>query len=129
MGKILLSIAIGALVCAVLGFLMFFALVMFDTGRVSEAVGFGIIVGIACALVGAFIGLAIGIGNLRAIGGAAVGFAATLILVAFYVLSVGTPGRYAYFLSESRVMFVVLTLPTILTGIVTALLKNLIYKS
>lgn len=126
--KILLSGLIGAVVCAVLAFLMFFLLTVSDGNKPFEAFAYSLVVGIGCAFVGAIIGLAIGIGNLGAIGGGAVGFLGTLCVVALYVFSTGRPGQHAYFLSESRIIFVVLTLPLILTGIITALLKNLIYK-
>ncbi len=82
------------------------------------------------AFIGAIIGLAVGIGDLGVISGGVVGFLGTLIVVAIYVYSTAENfGQYGYFLSESRIIFVVLSLPTILTGVITALLKNLIIKS
>ena len=128
--RILLSGLIGAIVCAGLSFLMFFLLTVFDNQKLIEAFGYGLIVGIIGAFIGAIIGLAIGIGDLGVIGGGAVGFLGTLIIVAIYVYSTAeNSSQYGYFLSESRVIFVVLSLPTILTGIITALLKKRIYKS
>lgn len=127
--KILLSGLMGGVVCALLGFLIFFLLTIFDGSKAIEAFGYGLIVGIGCAFIGALIGLATGIGNLGAIGGGVVGFLGTLCVAAFYVLYFSRPGEQAHFLGESRMIFVVLTLPAILTGVITALLKNLIYRS
>lgn len=127
--RILLSGLIGGVVCAVLGFFAFFLLTVLNGSKAVEAFGYGVIVGIGCAFIGALIGLATGIGNLGAIGGGLVGFLGTLSVAAFYVLYFSRPGEQAYFLGESRMIFLVLTLPTILTGVITALLKNLIYRS
>jgi len=127
--RILLSGLIGAIVCAGLSFLMFFLLTVYDGQKLVEAVGYGFIVGIIGAFIGVIIGLAVGIGDLGVIGGGAVGFLGTLIIVAIYVYSTAeNSSQYGYFLSESRIIFVVLSLPTILTGIITALLKKMIYK-
>ncbi len=128
--RILLSGLIGAIVCAGLSFLMFFLLTIFDDQKLIEAFGYDFIVGIIGAFIGVIIGLTVGIGNLGAIGGGLVGVLGTLIAVAIYVYSTAENfGQYGYFLSESRIIFVVLSLPTILTGIITALLKKRIYKS
>jgi hypothetical protein len=127
--RILLSSLIGGIVCAVLSFFMFFLMTALDGTKAAETFGYSIIVSIACAFIGAMIGLVIGIGNVGVIGGGIIGILGTLAVVAFYVLAFSTPGKQAYFLSESRIIFVVLTLPTILTGIITVLLKNLIYKA
>jgi hypothetical protein len=75
------------------------------------------------------IGFIVGIGNLGVISGGIVGFAFTLLVVALYVVSSADPGEYGYFLRESRIFIVVLSLPTILTGVITALLKGVIFKS
>jgi hypothetical protein len=127
--RILLSSFIGGLICAVLGFFVFFLMTALGGSKGSEAFGYGLIVGMVCAFIGAIIGLVIGIGNLGMIGGGVVGVLATLGVVAFYVFFFGRPGQTAYFLGESRIIFMALTLPTILTGVSTALLKNLLYKS
>jgi hypothetical protein len=128
--RILLSGLIGAIVCGILSFLMFFLLTIFDNQKVFDAFAYSLIVGMIGAFIGAIIGLAIGIGDLGVIGGGAVGFLGTLIIVAIYVYSTAeNSSQYGYFLSESRIIFVVLSLPTILTGIITALLKKRIYKS
>ena len=128
--RILLSGLIGAIVCGILSFLMFFVLTIFDNQKVFDAFAYSLIVGMIGAFIGAIIGLAIGIGDLGVIGGGAVGFLGTLIIVAIYVYSTAeNSSQYGYFLSESRIIFVVLSLPTILTGIITALLKKMIYKS
>ncbi|CAN5551745.1 hypothetical protein BH18ACI1_BH18ACI1_18990 [soil metagenome] len=128
--KILLSGLIGAIVCAILSFLMFFLLTVFDNQKLIEAFAYGLIVGMIGAFIGVIIGLAVGIGDLGAIGGGVVGFLGTLIVLSIYVYSTAESfGQYGYVLSESRIIFVVLSLPTILTGVITALLKKRIYKS
>jgi len=127
--RILLSGLIGAIVCGILSFLMFFLLTVFDNQKLIEAFAYGLIVGIIGAFIGVIIGLAVGIGDLGAIGGGVVGFLGTLIVVAIYIYSTAeNSSKYGYFFRESTVIFVVLSLPTILTGVITALLKKLIYK-
>ena len=127
--RILLSGLIGAIVCGILSFLMFFLLTVFDNQKLIEAFAYSLVVGIIGAFIGVIIGLAVGIGDLGVIGGGVVGFLGTLIVVAIYVYSTAeNSGQYGYFLSASRIIFIVLSLPTILTGVITALLKNLIYK-
>ena len=128
-GRILLSGLIGAVVCAILSFLIFFVLTIYDGQKLIEILGYGFVVGMIAAFIGAIIGLAIGIGDLGVIGGGAVGFWGTLIVVAIYVYSTAENfGQYGYFFNASRIIFIVLSLPTILTGVITALLKKKIYK-
>jgi len=127
--RILLSGLIGTIVCGILSFLMFFLLTIFDGQKLVEAFAYGLIVGFIGAFIGVIIGLVVGIGDLGAIGGGVVGFLGTLIMVAIYVYSTAeNSSQYGYFFSESRIIFVVLSLPTILTGVIIALLKKLIYK-
>ena len=127
--RILLSGLTGALACGCLSFLMFFLTAVFDNQKFIEAFGYGIIVGFIGAFVGVFIGLAVGIRDLGVIGGGVVGFLGTLIIVAIYVYSTAENSRqYGYFWSESRIIFTVLSLPTILAGIITAWLNKRISK-
>lgn len=127
--RILLSGLIGAIVCALLSFLMFFLMTVFDNQKLVEAFAYGLIVGVIGAFIGVIIGLAVGVGDLGVIGGGVVGFSMTLIVVALYVFSTAESfSQYGYFLRESRIIVVVLSLPTTLTGVITALLKKLIYK-
>jgi hypothetical protein len=127
--RILLSSLIGALVCGCLSFLMFFLMAVSDNQKIIEAFGYGLIVGFISAFIGLFIGLAVGIRDLGLIGGGVVGFLGTLIIVAIYVYSTAESSRhYGYFLSESRIIFSVLTLPTILTGVITTWLNKRIHK-
>jgi hypothetical protein len=127
--RILLSSLFGAIVCATLSFLMFFLLTVFDNQKLIEAFGYSLLVGMFGAFIGVMIGLAVGVGDLGLIGGGVVGFLGTLIIVSIYVYSTAQhSGQYGYFLGESRIIFTVLSLPTILTGVITALLKKLIHK-
>ncbi len=128
-GRILLSGLIGAVVCAILSFLIFFVLTIYDGQKLIEILGYGFVVGMIAAFIGVIIGLAVGIGDLGAIGGGLVGFLGTLIVVAIYIYSTAeNSSQYGYFFSESTVIFVVLSLPMILTGVITALLIKMIYK-
>ncbi|MCB9076113.1 MAG: hypothetical protein H6631_00815 [Anaerolineaceae bacterium] len=124
--RTLLSTLIGAGICASLGFLIFLLLTTFDNTPLVEGIAFSLVVAILCAFIGLIIGLIISLGNLGMIGGAIVGFMLTVVIGVFYVFSNSSPASYGYFLSESRIIFVVLTLPTILTGIATAGLKRLL---
>jgi uncharacterized membrane protein (DUF485 family) len=127
--RILLSGLIAAIVCAGLSFSMFFLLTVFDNQKLIEAFAYGLIVSVIGAVIGVIIGLAIGIGNLGLIGGGIAGVLGTLIVVAIYVFSAAESfDRFGYWLNQSRVIVVVLLLPTILTGVVTASLKKLIFK-
>lgn len=126
--RTLLCGIIGAIACAFLSFLMFFLLALFDNQKPFEAFAYGLIVGLIGAFVGVIIGLAVGLGNLGMVLGGAVGFLLTLAVVAMYVYSTASnPSQYGYFLGESRIIISVLALPMILTGIITALLKRLIF--
>jgi hypothetical protein len=127
--KMILSGFMGAAICAILGFVMFFLLATMDGTKVDEAFGYSLLVGLGCVFIGGIIGLVIGLANLKAIGGAVIGLLATLCIVALYVLAVGRPGQKSYFLGESRVIWFVLSIPTILTGILTALLKGWLLTS
>jgi len=127
--RILLSSVLGTIVCAILSFLMFFLLTVFDNQQLSEGFAYALIVGIIGAFIGVIIGSAVGIGDLRMIGGGVAGLAVTLIVVGFYVYSSAESfSQYGRFLNASRIIVVVLALPTILTGVITALLKNMIFK-
>lgn len=125
--RILLSALIGTIVCAGLSFLMFFLLTVFDNQSLVEAFAFGLIVGIIGAFAGLVIGSAVGIGDFGVLGGGVAGFLVTLIVAVIYVFFAASgSGRYGHFVSESRIIFFVLSVPTILTGVITALLKRLI---
>jgi hypothetical protein len=120
--KVALSSLIGALLCAFFGFVAFFLLAIFDGAQPTEAILYGVIVGFIGAFVGVFIGLAVGAGGFGVVGGGIAGALATLLVVALYVFAVGSYGRYEYFLRESTIIFVVLALPTVATGVLTALI-------
>jgi len=108
--RMLLSGLIGAIVCASLSFLTFFLLTVFDNQKLIEIFAYGFVVGMIAAFIGAIIGLVVGIGDLGVIGGGVIGFLGTLIGVAIYVYSTAeNSGQYGYFLSESRIIFVVLS--------------------
>lgn len=126
--RILISTFLGALLCAGLSALLFAMAAILDGTRPSEALAFAVVVGVVAAFFGALIGMAVGVANLGLIGGGIAELLATAGAVAFYVLTFGRPNQYGYFLSESAVIVVALALPTILTGVLTAWLKNAILR-
>ena len=127
--KILLSGLIGAVVCAILSFLTSFLVMIFGDVKIIEAFGYGFVVAMLSAFIGGIIGLVIGIGNLGVIGGGIVGALGTIIGVAILAFTATKdPSQYGYFLRASGIFSINFYLPTILTGIITALLKNKIYK-
>ena len=128
--RILLSGSIGAIVCGSLSFLTSFLVMVFDNQKPIEAFGYGLIVGMIGAFIGVIIGLAVGIGDLGVIGGGIAGFLGTLLGVGIYVYSTAeNSSQYGYFLRASGIFSIHFYLPTILTGVITALLKKKIYKS
>jgi hypothetical protein len=126
--RILVSGFAGAVMGAILGFLMFFILTILDNIRFDEALAYSLVVAVVGAFMGGVIGLAVGMGNLGVVGGGIAGVVMTLLVGAFYVFAMGRPGRYGYFLGASTIIYIVLTVPAVLTGILTALFKNLLYK-
>jgi hypothetical protein len=128
--RILLSGLIGAVVCAILSFLTSFLVMVFGNVKLIEAFAYGFVVGMLAAFIGALIGLTVGIGNLGVIGGGIVGILGTLLGVAILAFTATKdPSQYGYFLRASGIFSINFYLPTILTGVITALLKNLIIKS
>jgi hypothetical protein len=95
-----------------------------DGTRPSEALAYGVAVGVMAGFFGVFIGMVIGIFNLGLLGGALTGLLASAGAVAFYVLTFSRPNQYGYFLGQSVIIVLVLGLPAILTGLLTALVKN-----
>ena len=103
---------------------------VFGNVKLIEAFGYGFVVGMITAFIGAIIGLAVGIGNLGVIGGGIVGALGTLLGVAILAFTAAeNPSQYAYFLRASGIFSIHFYLPTILTGIITALLMKKVYKS
>jgi hypothetical protein len=118
--RILISTLLGALFCSLLTATLFSVGSIIDGTRPSEALGYGVVVGVVAGFFGTFIGMAVGIGNLGILGGALVGLVTTLGAVVFYVLTFSQPNQYGYFLGQSTIIVLVLGLPTILTGILIA---------
>ncbi|MBP6788033.1 MAG: hypothetical protein KA170_10635 [Candidatus Promineofilum sp.] len=117
---------LGGMLGGVIGFaltaLSFVGMALLDGARAGEAVGFGLAVGVAGGAMGGLIGLAVGALALGPLGGALAGVAATLAAVILYVFIFGNPDRLGYFLRESGVVVLVLGLPAMLTGSLTALI-------
>lgn len=120
----MLSAVTGALFAFLVTALSFILTALLDGARSGEAIGFGLAAGVAGAWLGGLIGLVVGALGLGLLGGALAGMAATVAAVAFYVLAFGEPGRFAYFLRESAVIWLVLGLPAVLTGVVMAILNR-----
>jgi ABC-type spermidine/putrescine transport system permease subunit II len=127
--RILLSGVIGAVVCAILSFSTSFLIMVFGNVKIVEAFGYGFVVAMIAAFIGAVIGLAVGIGNLGVVGGGIVGALGTILGVAILAFTAAeNSSQYGYFLRASGIFSVHFYLPTILTGVITALLKKKIYK-
>ena len=120
----LLGGVLGAIIGFALTALSFVGLALLDGGQAGEAIGFGLAVGLAGGVMGGLIGLAVGALDLGLLGGALAGMAGTLAAVVFYVFVFGDPGRLGYFLRESGVVVLVLGLPAVLTGVVTAAIQK-----
>ena len=118
----LLGSTLGAAFGFALTGLSFIGMALLDGARAGEAVGFGLAVGVASGAMGGLIGLAVGALDLGPMGGALAGVAATLAVVILYVFIFGNPTRLGYFLRESGVVVLVLGLPAMLTGSLTALI-------
>lgn len=124
MARAFAGTAVGAVICAFLSAATFVVLTVSDGASLEEALLYGSIAFVVGALIGAVIGLAVGMGKLGMLGGAIAGALAVAAVAVVYVLVFSRPGQYGYFLSESRVIVVVLAAPAILTGILTALFTN-----
>ena len=127
--RIIVCTLLSALQCAILAAAVFAVGAVVDGTAVGDALAFAAVVGIIGSLIGALIGLIIGIFDLRPLPGGLVGALGTAAAVGFYVLTFGRPGAYSYFLGESAIILVVLALPTVLAGVLTALEKNLLFKA
>jgi hypothetical protein len=124
MARTLKATALGALSGGFLAMTVFIVGALLDGTRFGEAFGFGIAVGIAGALAGALVGFLVGLLRLRLLGGALAGLGLTLAAVALYVFGIGRPGQAAYFLGESLPIILVIGLPMIVTGGLTAWLMG-----
>jgi hypothetical protein len=122
--SVLASSLLGAVLCALLSAATFALITIFDGTSTSEALSFSAFVGIIGAAGGAWIGFLIGLGNFGPVAGGITGVLTTAVLIALYIVGFGRPGQYAYFLGESRIIVVVMALPMLLTGILTAWLRN-----
>lgn len=124
MPRILFCTFFGAFLCAILTAILFTIGAMVDGTPLGEAFAFGLVAGILAAFFGALIGLVVAVARLGLLGGGLTGLLATAVAVAFYILAFGRPDQFGYFLRESVIIVVVLALPAIGTGILTALLQK-----
>lgn len=122
--RILICTLLGALLCPALTATLFAIVSILDGTRSSEALAYGVVAGVVAGFFGVFIGMTVGIFDLGILGGGLVGLLATVGAVAFYVLTFSRPNQYGYFLGQSAIIVLVLGLPAILTGVITALVKN-----
>ena len=122
--RILVSTFFGLLFCSLLSMLVFSVGSILDGTRAGEALAIGVVAGVAAGFFGALVGMIVGIADLGPRGGALVGLLAAAGAVAFYVLTFSRPNQYGYFLGESGIILIVLGLPAILTGVLTAVVKD-----
>ena len=118
--RALTGFLIGGLAGAVLGATTFMILTALDGTQSGEALAYSLIVAIIAGSLGALAGALIGLGNMRWPGGALVGLVMSLLVVAFYMTSFAGEGTLLQLFNRSRIIIVVLTLPLVLAGIITA---------
>ena len=119
------SAFVGALICAVASFLLFFVLTRLDHTRTGEAIGYGLIVAVIGSVIGFVIGLIIGLTNASVLGGAMIGLLGTVLAFAgFMVLFGGGNNPIQLLKSNWRVIALVIAPPSLVTGLLTAWFRN-----
>lgn len=119
----LFSAVAGALIGLALTALAFIAAVVLGQASGDFLTPLMLIIPLLGGLLGGVIGLAVGAFDLGPPGGALAGAAATLVLGVVYIPLVGPTSRDD-FLSLSAAVVLVLGLPTVLTGVVTAAIQK-----
>ncbi len=111
---------IGGATGALSAGLTFMILATLDNTRFDEALVYSVFVAFIGGTLGAIGGALIGLGNMRWTGGALVGLVMSLLVVAVYITSYAPEGTLLQQFNRSRIIIIVLTLPLVLAGIVTA---------
>lgn len=122
--RVLICGGFGLGVCALVSCLLFFSIAVFGGTGAGEAFAFSLLVALVGAGAGAVVGLAVAFFGVDALGGFAIGAAVSFAIAGIYVLAVGDPSNYGYFVSESRLIFVVMWLPVCTAGITTSLFSG-----
>jgi len=113
--RLLIGTISGGLAGAISSWILFTIGASSESGTgFSEAAGFGIIVAIILGFLGAVVGVVVGLGNMRWIGGALVGIVMTVLVIGFYVTA------FKQSLGESMIILLVSTGPLVLAGVVAA---------
>ena len=119
--RILIAFLLGGLTGAALCAAAFFILATLDGTRSDEALAYSVLVGVIGGGLGAAVGVMVGLGNMRWIGGALVGLVMSILLVVLYMTSFAGEGTLMQLLNRSRIIILIMTVPLVLTGVVTAL--------
>lgn len=114
----------GAAICGLLSCTFFSTMSMLDKTQASEAIGYGIIVGILGGFIGAFIGAIIGYRPTGIFGGAVIGLVATIALLVGSASMFGGGDSMKMLQANWRVVMAIFAPPLILTGVLTAWLKQ-----
>jgi hypothetical protein len=118
------SAFIGALICAVASFGLFFVLTRLDSTRTGEAIGYGLIVAVVGALIGFAIGLTIGSTKVGVLGGGLIGLIGTVLAFAGFIALFGGGDPLRALRSNWRALALVVGPPSLVTGLLTAWIKN-----
>jgi hypothetical protein len=119
--RTLIAFLLGGLTGAALCAAAFFILATLDGTRSDEALAYSVLVGVIGGGLGAAVGVMVGLGNMRWIGGALVGLVMSILLVVLYMTSFAGEGTLMQLLNRSRIIILIMTVPLVLTGVVTAL--------
>lgn len=119
-----MSAFIGAFVGAAASFLFFVVLTQMDNTTMGESIAYGIGVGFIGAIIGFAIGLVIGSTNAGVPGGALIGLGGIVLALAGFLMMFGGDDPVRALKSNWRVIALVIGPPSLITGVVTAWLKN-----
>lgn len=113
--RLLIGAISGGLAGAISSWILFTIGASSESGTgFSEAAGYGSIVAMILGLLGAVVGVMVGLGNMRRIGGALVGIVMTVLVIAIYVTA------FKQSLGESMIILFVSAVPLVLAGVIAA---------
>ena len=119
-----MSALIGAFVGAAASFLFFVLLTQLDNATVGESIVYGGGVGFIGALIGFVIGLIVGSTDVGIIGGGLIGLGGIGLALAGFLMLFGGDNPLQQLKNNWRVIALVLGPPSLITGLLTAWIKN-----
>lgn len=115
---------VGACVGAAASFIFFVVLTQLDNTTMGESIVYGMGVGFIGAIIGFAIGLVIGSTNVGVLGGGVVGLGGIGLALIGFLMLFGGDNPLQQLKNNWPVIALVIGPPSLLTGIVTAWLKN-----